>query len=83
MDWNDDVNQQLIGTVYLHPKRTPSGDESGGSARAVGAGRGCGDGASAVGLVIIATALEAPAVVSGAGAIPLSRAACCHDVKIA
>jgi len=36
-----------------------------GSARAARAGRGCGDGASAGGLVIVATALEAPAVVSG------------------
>ena len=36
-----------------------------GSARAVEAGWGCGDGASAGGLVIVATALEAPAFVSG------------------
>src|SRR5260221_9330530 len=36
----------------------------GGSARAVGAGRGCGDGASA-GCVIVVAAFEAPAVVTG------------------
>jgi hypothetical protein len=36
----------------------------GGSARAVGAGRGCGDGASA-GCVIVAAAFEAPAVIAG------------------
>ena len=35
----------------------------GGSARAVGAGRGCGDGASA-GCLMIITAFEAPAVVA-------------------
>ena len=35
------------------------------SARAVGAGRGCGDGASAGCRVIVGSALEAPAVVSG------------------
>src|SRR4030081_2978584 len=38
----------------------------GGSARAVGAGRGCGDGASA-GCVIVVAAFEAPAVGSGLG----------------
>jgi hypothetical protein len=37
----------------------------GGSARAVGAGRGCGDGASAGGDLIVCAALEAPAVVAG------------------
>src|SRR5258708_3915165 len=36
---------------------------SGGSARAVGAGRGCGDGASAGRLIIVA-AFDAPAVIS-------------------
>src|SRR6266481_3785922 len=36
----------------------------GGSARAVGAGRGCGDGASA-GCVIVVAAFEAPAVIAG------------------
>src|SRR3981081_3558137 len=36
----------------------------GGSARAVGAGRGCGDGASA-GCVIVVAAFEAPTVVTG------------------
>ena len=35
------------------------------SARPVGAGRGCGDGASAGRCVIVGSALEAPAVVAG------------------
>ena len=40
------------------------------SARAVGAGRGCGDGASAGCRVIVGSALEAPAVVSGFNCLP-------------
>src|SRR4051812_13751542 len=38
---------------------------TGGSARAVGAGRGCGDGVSAGCWMIVAAALEAPAIVAG------------------
>ena len=46
-------------------KRDPFERRFGGSARAVGAGRGCGDGASAGWGVIVIAALEAPAVVAG------------------
>jgi hypothetical protein len=38
---------------------------TGGSARAIGAGRGCGDGATAGCGLIVGSVLEAPAVVSG------------------
>ncbi len=44
----------------------------GGSARAVGAGRGCGDGASA-GCVIVVAAFEAPAVVAGVDDVAMVR----------
>jgi len=52
----------LLISVRLCP---PYATISGGSARAVGAGWGCGDGASAACGVIFGPALEAPTVVSG------------------
>jgi hypothetical protein len=52
--------RRRIGTYPGHHSQSP-----GGSARAVGAGRGCGDGASAGWGVIVGAAFEAPAIVSG------------------
>jgi hypothetical protein len=59
------VNRRQIGTPYRHPKGTPLSGGFCGSARAVGAGRGCGNGASAGGDLIVCAAFEAPAVVAG------------------
>ena len=51
--------------VNRRPILTPLAACFGGSDRAVGAGRGCGDGASAGCRVIVGSAFEAPAIVAG------------------
>src|SRR6516164_1330991 len=59
------VNRRLKGTPPIGVQPGPLRSAcSAGSARVVGAGRGCGDGASA-GCLIVVAAFEAPAVVAG------------------
>jgi hypothetical protein len=59
------VNRRPIGTPDRHPKGTPRPTFRTISARAVGAGRGCGDGASEVCGLVVGSAFEAPAVIAG------------------
>jgi hypothetical protein len=69
------VHRRSKGPPGRHPKGTPCPSFWTISARAVGTGRGCGDGASAGWRIIIGSALEAPAVIAGLDDVAVVRQA--------